>query len=44
MRQKKGIAAGTAVRLDFDGEPLDPESTVDDAELEDEDMLDLHVS
>ncbi|KAI9729607.1 MAG: hypothetical protein M1834_006803 [Cirrosporium novae-zelandiae] len=42
-RQERNIDGGKQVFLDFDGEKLDPRMTIEQAEVSDMDIIDVHV-
>lgn len=42
-RKMRDVPASTEIQLHFDGEPLDGETTVEDADIEDMDSLEVHL-
>ncbi|KAM0527110.1 hypothetical protein ACHAPW_005367 [Verticillium nonalfalfae] len=42
-RKMRDVPAGTEIQLHFDGEPLDGETNVEDADIEDMDSLEVHL-
>ena len=43
FRESRGIPEGSDIELYFDGEKLDPESKMEDTEIEDRDIVDVHI-
>lgn len=43
FREEKGVSDGQEVSIHLDGDQLEPESTVEEAELEDKDSVEVHI-